>query len=65
MFNTSATISLLYRTASLKRTTCRYIDRHMVLQPVMGTAFQCEGVTDATVTLGPRKVSSSFYVVRG
>ena len=23
------------------------------------------GVTDATVTLGPRKVSSSFYVVRG
>ena len=30
-----------------------------------GTAFQCEGVTDATMTLGPRKVSSSFYVVRG
>ena len=41
--------------------------RHMVRQPVMvdGTALQCEGVTDATVTLGPRKVSSWFYVVRG
>ena len=39
----------------------------MVRQPVMvdGTALQWEGVTDATVTLWPRKVSSSFYVVRG
>ena len=39
----------------------------MVRQPVMadGTALQCEDVTDATVTLGPRKVSSWFYVVRG
>ena len=40
----------------------------MVRQPIMvdGSALRCEGMTDMlTLTIGPSKISQSFYVVRG
>ena len=42
--------------------------RRIVRQPIMvdGFALRCEGMTDMlTLTIGPSKISQSFYVVRG
>ena len=66
LVDTGADVSLL--PYSVVETNNLPLRRRMVRQPIMvdGSALRCEGMTDMlTLTIGPSKISQSFYVVRG